>query len=98
MPEQKGSQEVDLGREVKRGGKFCTGYIDLRQVTVSSSTENGFLKISNKTPLEKRGKRFFTVSRFFLLHFECPIFAQPLIFLVQRMTDFKKVRQYHRRT
>ena len=63
-----------------------------------SSTENSFLKISNKKPLEKRGKRFFTVSRFFLLHFECPIFAQPLIFLVQRMTDFKEVRQYHRRT
>lgn len=55
-----------------------------------------FSQISNKKPLEKRGKRFFTVSRFFLLHFECPIFAQPLIFLVQRMTDFKEVRQYHR--
>ena len=53
MPEQKGSQEVDLGREVKRGGKFCTGYIDLRQVTVSCSLITGELQKEKTSQAQK---------------------------------------------
>ena len=53
MPEQKGSQEVHLGREVKRGGKFCTGYIDLRQVTVSCSLITGELQKEKTSQAQK---------------------------------------------
>lgn len=59
---------------MKRGGKFCTGYIDnasgseqfinhwgTAEREAISSTVNGFLKIPSKKPLEKRGKRFSSV-------------------------------------